>query len=692
MSDSGPSSRTSTRFTSRRTSVFRNSSESNKSRDSTIDDEQPGSLRPTPRSTLTRHFTTLREHADALRANAPGGGNSSSPIAKERREGFAWETPNSNDARGVQEMHEPSAHPTKGSMYDARGEIVRSENGSVADHETVKRGTWPNSQTSSPNIETGVKRLNTYSSLDSVDKTARRHAPDLRMFGAPNGDLVDNAQPGPQSHAPKLTKAGRILSIMTPPTRQKITSDERSPKRVHMADGQPKRSDAFKVGLKDRRNLDQIESMKLTLPLAMPEIPSRSRPPISDGIVLANLRGMAAPRPRSPKTPWAVDSPATWLVTEHPTATSTVVEDPLESVADITGRDLLFGNYPIESSVTPINERPDKTLQQPRSRPRFGRGRSHKSEKSESSLAKTPDGSNSPAVDDARTEEELKQLGKRSRRWRWSGPWTSGEVDSPINASSRNPSFRSRIWNPLKRRVSQSPTPISPPITPPDFNAPLIFRRKPSTSRPVQTLAALPTPPIFVPPGVVRVPTPPMFDEHGEVKEGLSNFFFDMQDTKRAKPSPGSIWDSDAILMPQASNITPPTSSSEESPQGVSSQPSPLPQELPPTPVTPGYMHPWSRSSANSNPDGKSGGAKKSKEVREAEEMAKFEWLIPEHYPNSPLCPLHQKYRGASKGFCYYHRGLRGAFEPGESVATPTSEKLEIPSARKRRLVSLSSP
>ena len=38
--------------------------------------------------------------------------------------------------------------------------------------------------------------------------------------------------------------------------------------------------------------------------------------------------------------------------------------------------------------------------------------------------------------------------------------------------------------------------------------------------------------------------------------------------------------------------------------------------------------------------------------LKEEEERRKFEWLVPEHLPTSPLCPLHPKYRGPCKGMC----------------------------------------
>lgn len=37
------------------------------------------------------------------------------------------------------------------------------------------------------------------------------------------------------------------------------------------------------------------------------------------------------------------------------------------------------------------------------------------------------------------------------------------------------------------------------------------------------------------------------------------------------------------------------------------------------------------------------------------QELSAIEWNIPEHLPNSPLCPLHPKYGGATRGICVYH-------------------------------------
>ncbi|KAF2242828.1 hypothetical protein BU26DRAFT_523832 [Trematosphaeria pertusa] len=183
----------------------------------------------------------------------------------------------------------------------------------------------------------------------------------------------------------------------------------------------------------------------------------------------------------------------------------------------------------------------------------------------------------------------------------------------------------------------------------------------------------MPVPPAFVPPGLNRVPTPPLLDANGEVVGKLADFFFDIQGVRTHKPpqTPGSIWDSDALLMSQETNISPPTSNSDESPQGLSVTPlahddpkstqpaAPAAGYLtvitPPSaaPPVPDFAQDWFRVQKNTEPPFSS--ARKDSMAREAEARAKLEWLVPEHLPTSPLCPLNSKYRGSGKGICPYH-------------------------------------
>jgi hypothetical protein len=178
-----------------------------------------------------------------------------------------------------------------------------------------------------------------------------------------------------------------------------------------------------------------------------------------------------------------------------------------------------------------------------------------------------------------------------------------------------------------------------------------------------------------------------MFDAASEVKGKLANFFFDSQTfggTQRRKPkaSPGGYWDSDAILMSMQSDIR--LTDDEDDEEGPEGRP-PAAFHFGPVIDTPGTLaspglvtspdgylavkssegsafplpspganqDSWFRMHyGNYTPDEDSLTAVALKEV---DERRKFEWLIPEHLPNSPLCPLHTKYKGPSKGLCYWH-------------------------------------
>jgi hypothetical protein len=196
------------------------------------------------------------------------------------------------------------------------------------------------------------------------------------------------------------------------------------------------------------------------------------------------------------------------------------------------------------------------------------------------------------------------------------------------------------------------------------------------------------------------VPTPPIFDSNGEVKGKLADFFFDVQGagamSSRNKPksSPGGYWDSDALLMSLTSDIDNPEDEEEdEGPEGPRSDFVNPPVDFGPSgtyelTVTPGndassgagYLGvkpPASPSLAATSPMlGHDGWYRIHQSYfpstpdertltalarQEEEERRKFEWLVPEHLPNSPLCPLHPKYRGPSAGLCYWHGRRSGA-------------------------------
>jgi hypothetical protein len=178
-----------------------------------------------------------------------------------------------------------------------------------------------------------------------------------------------------------------------------------------------------------------------------------------------------------------------------------------------------------------------------------------------------------------------------------------------------------------------------------------------------------------------------MFDSNGDVKGKLADFFFD-QGTgimgRRPKASPGGHWDSDALLMSYlSSDMNLDEEDEDEGPEGPLT-PNPAVRaftvEGNPSYDTPGLVTaPGSYLDAkNVQPMQRPGGDPSSPDVqdvwfriqrdetpeerqltaaalRELDERRKFEWIVPEHLPNSPLCPLHAKYQGYSKGRCYWH-------------------------------------
>tara|TARA_R110002003_G_scaffold132_11_gene12463 strand:+ start:29662 stop:30441 length:780 start_codon:yes stop_codon:yes gene_type:complete len=178
-----------------------------------------------------------------------------------------------------------------------------------------------------------------------------------------------------------------------------------------------------------------------------------------------------------------------------------------------------------------------------------------------------------------------------------------------------------------------------------------------------------------------------MFDSNGDVKGKLADFFFD-QGTgimgKRPKASPGGHWDSDALLMSYlSSDMNLDEEDEDEGPEGpltpnpavraftVEGNPSydtpglvtapgsyldaknvqPI-QRPGRDPSSPDVQDVWFRIQRDETPEERQLTAAA---LRELDERRKFEWIVPEHLPNSPLCPLHAKYQGYSKGRCYWH-------------------------------------
>ncbi|ORY00670.1 hypothetical protein BCR34DRAFT_606191 [Clohesyomyces aquaticus] len=664
---------------------------------------------PTSRSSLSRlsrHWTSLQEHADSIDRLGASRGGADTPRPDERRETFMWEAPPVD----VQ----PDFHHNRSGSYESynRGSQIPLSNipstpqpskdmtmagfDFTAQPRPIKRLTTDSWGSSDSNPRRNFARF----SISTFARGVFRAAPDKQMLSEIEKKYEHRndtkASDPPTATIRKINQPGRRMSFKPrrPSWKRGESSEEKKQKKA--AD------DSHKSGLKDRRNLNNAESMKLTLPLGLDTLPARQRSPITQQFPVASSQ-ISAPRQRSPKTPWVQDVTPAWpamVITPPPT----IAESPGDALTNKQGHRRLAGSDPIGSS----SPNTPKSRSRPvfPSRPRIQiRSSSSRSE----SPAMTPQTISTPEQYQAETIQALRQgdkqekQGKRLKRWRWSfGPDASSDVESLDSTTNKiadpGPSSSSSklLVRPWKKQ------PLTPPPTasqsrPPNHHTISWLGKNSSTRAPTTNLVSHPTD--FIPPGSNRVPTPPLFDERGEIKGKLANFFFDVQGVqiKPPRPSPNTpagVWDSDAILMPQESNITPKSGSEEESPQGESSvgalSPRPFPTPSGSTPgkgpgsgtgkspvecitfnpnahVVPGHGSPVTTPAVSAGLGSGAGvGVVEQDWFRvqlhedikipdsKEEELAKLKWMIPEHLPGSPLCPLSPKYRGNVK-ICVYH-------------------------------------
>jgi hypothetical protein len=342
-------------------------------------------------------------------------------------------------------------------------------------------------------------------------------------------------------------------------------------------------------------------------------------------------------------------------------------------------------------------------------------------------------------------QNELVQLAKtsksaRSRRWRWNKSKTSGSDEQPKDERTGSRKSISTGFFKRSNRFPEIPEKVRKEKKL-SKGMDLPWRREKPVNKPPllsASLANIPVPPTFIPPGTVKVPTPPIFDSTSEVRGKLADFFFEggFPSGNRRKPetSSGGYWDSNAVLMSMQTDLgLTNDEDDEEGPEGrppaafhfgpVNNTPSPItssglytgpdgylpvkgfgPSGAPPTPGT--AQDTWFRMHfGDHTPDEE---LLTAAALKEADEKRKFEWLVPEHLPNSPLCPLHVKYVGPSKGLCYWHGKKSNGWgvEPGRDyVSHPVRVgggssggwhmgKTESPKdeKKKRRLESLSMP
>ncbi|KAH7120963.1 hypothetical protein B0J11DRAFT_438344, partial [Dendryphion nanum] len=412
-------------------------------------------------------------------------------------------------------------------------------------------------------------------------------------------------------------------------------------------------SQPCKIGLKDRRKLGRVDSLKLTIPKDLTTLPSRYRSPADE---YAHLAGMVAPRRTSPKTPWTGSSNQDYVDDDDaPVTVPLEIEGHLNLFAEKQRQNVL----PLE--VTPGSSRSSPlmpTVRRIRDRCYTPQPRLHKSRSvatSESSLAHTPDQAASPSIPSAvvTLPTGAQEPTKRFRRWRWGGPWTSVDntpVESPTHPVDHRFVFP-RFIRPKKSKI-HSPTA--------DFQEGMaILDQRAPTSFPDQyreTISNMAVPPTFIPPGLQRVPTPPEYDNKVNIQGQLADFFFDIHDgtnpQRQSSKGPRGIWNSDNLLMSQQSALTNSSSSSEDTPPPITPFNAPTLFAAPSTPL--------SLDNAPANADWfrvqLSPSQRQKSDLWTPEERSKCEWLTPEHLPTSPLCPLHPKYVGPAKGNCVFHR------------------------------------
>jgi hypothetical protein len=692
-------------------------------------------LQPTPRAILTRHYTSLQEHADYIQGSeAAAGREGQTPRHEGRREGFSWGAKPVEDGQRVVYTRNPLP-PERHNVRTPPPleELLRRSTNEDADeiqNAHILRTNSAESQLFTARVSTSSTfpdrptRVTTgRPSISAFARGLARHVPDMNFFapsdtnpGSPNEPERHGSLSGSLGDTSKDRRLERKLSFVPQPSlKTATTSVEKGAKSLPIP-GEAERSTVLqssisspppaKGSLRDRRKV----KLDLSMPVEMPDLPARGRTPVGQ------LSSITPSRPRSPKTPWLRSEPPQWQLDVRSRATP-IMEDYIGETFtrenDTSGLGLLPGQDRIESSQSPRFERPPQKVRDRShvTQPKLLRGRSGRSGASETEIHKTPDSSWTPVPDKTkapekrpmRTPQELAEFGQntvRSSRWRWKRSTTrsSESIASPIAEAPT--STRKFSVNPFKRcaridelnKEKEEKQQCSP------SNRAWWLPRKQSLHNnmgPIKTAAQIPVPPTFNPPEKNRIPTPPMFDNQGEVKGKLADFFFDHGAgirTRRPKASPGGYWDSDALLMSVTTDLESSSSSSDEGPEGPPTPSDPAvrfftmdrssgrttPQPQPGMVNVPGgYLGIKTLSSPRSQSDYRTSPASDivndiwfriathdvspdeatlgALAVREEEERRKFEWIVPEHLPSSPLCPLHSKYHGPFVGTCLWH-------------------------------------
>lgn len=309
------------------------------------------------------------------------------------------------------------------------------------------------------------------SSIATFARGLSRNIPYMRVFPPP--ETIPDHQ---EHHVGQLRntsvassyheKKERKLSFVLPTSRKPSNSaDSVSQPNSNIRDfggdvssKPPSREASVKGSLRDRRKVN----LGLSLPVKVPDLPPRSRSPVT------HFNSITPSRPRSPKTPWVRNDQAKWPLATTPATGPIMEEDYMDRAMVDEGNGaigLLPGDDPIISSYSPKFERPPQKVRDRCyiSRPRNRRNRSGRSNHSEDALSHTPDGSCTPSLDPAVTYErpsstaaELEQLGQtarhaRSKRWRWTRSATRSSDGAPQIPITESPVNRRISINPFRR-------------------------------------------------------------------------------------------------------------------------------------------------------------------------------------------------------------------------------------------------
>lgn len=609
---------------------------------------------------LIRHYTSLKEHAENLSQTSKEGGDDSSlsPRHQSRREGITW-----GERHGTEQQLRASRSPLLEELSGSesppllkdivrQGKPMQDADGIQNQRASLLQRTKSDelqSSKSSPTDESGAKPSKKSdirrSSIAAFAKGFTRHISDMRIFAS---EKITNSHEEPELHDSQdvndLPKNGHVppAPLMNDShlsnsyeNHTNIPTGFQGPTSLSPSEVMSSSVSVHKA-LKDRRKVD----LMLSMPAAIIDLPTRNRPGL---MTPTNLNFT---RSKSPQAPPPVDE-LLEFEPRHMMKSTPILEE--ESI---------HGNIASQSGfiVPPLNNASvSSRIKRPAGPPR----RNHFD--SFDTIESAPYGTSVVTV------PQNEQQRPRRRFWRHS---EDGYCSSPRP--------QPLLLQTLKRRFSLNTSILRKEVTSPDergsksqdsneVRSHELSRGKKAalngTKSPDPRLSS-PAPPPFIPPGVTQVPTPPIFDAEGEIKGKLAGFFFDNLSgiagtpRRKANSTPWGYWDSDAVLMSMDMNHT--DEDDEEGPEGPRTEKRKSSTFVINDPrrggeysnvVNSPSSHPWFRVHHDEMLDEEDRRALK---LIEQEHRREFKWIMPEHLPSSPLCPLHPKYRGPYD-ICYWH-------------------------------------